>query len=316
MKVLVRFIDEHRAEFGVEPICEQLQMAPSSYQAAKRRETAPSARARRDAEMGPVLEALWTKNQKVGTRSPECSLEGADLRRVGHVQIGRTVSRDGYWRTELSGGNRSTEHAGAFGWGLGQCDSGRVPCLGERPEQFRDQRPVAVDERSVSDRCQGLARGAHREARAARQLPDADRLARVDQERRGHRDTGATANRITCRAGLRRPGVRRAVEVEVEVKRIVSQIEAAAPIEEPDASVAELGLRGVGELVSDHDEQPGARRLFDVAAGLHRVDPARCLHNQFEGFASWRADLEVGGAVCGERWDASGGERRGDRFDR
>jgi putative transposase len=84
MSVLVGFIDEHRAEFGVEPICEQLQMAPSSYYAAKARETAPSARARRDAEMGPVLEALWTKNRKV---------YGADklwraARRGGH-EIGR-----------------------------------------------------------------------------------------------------------------------------------------------------------------------------------------------------------------------------------
>ena len=38
MKVLVGFIDEHRAEFGVEPICEQLQVAPSTFYAAKRRE--------------------------------------------------------------------------------------------------------------------------------------------------------------------------------------------------------------------------------------------------------------------------------------
>ena len=65
MKVLVGFIDEHRAEFGVEPICEQLQLAPSTYYAAKKRETAPSARALRDAEMAPVIEALWLKNRKV-----------------------------------------------------------------------------------------------------------------------------------------------------------------------------------------------------------------------------------------------------------
>ena len=84
MSVLVGFIDEHRAEFGVEPICEQLQMAPSTYYAAKQREVAPSARARRDAEMGPVLEALWVRNRRV---------YGADklwraARRAGH-EIGR-----------------------------------------------------------------------------------------------------------------------------------------------------------------------------------------------------------------------------------
>jgi len=65
MKVLVGFIDEHLAEFGVEPICEQLQMAPSTFYAAKAREASPSKRAVRDAEMSPVIEALWTKNRKV-----------------------------------------------------------------------------------------------------------------------------------------------------------------------------------------------------------------------------------------------------------
>ena len=49
MNVLVGFIDEHRDELGVEPICKALQVAPSSYYAAKKRELAPSARAVRDA---------------------------------------------------------------------------------------------------------------------------------------------------------------------------------------------------------------------------------------------------------------------------
>ena len=84
MKVLVGFIDEHRAEFGVEPVCEQLQVAPSTYYAAKKRETTPSKRSVRDAERAPILEALWTKNRKV---------YGADklwraARRAGH-DIGR-----------------------------------------------------------------------------------------------------------------------------------------------------------------------------------------------------------------------------------
>ena len=65
MKVLVGFIDEHRAEFGVEPICEQLQLAPSSYYAAQKREIEPSRRAVRDARTAPMLEALWVRNRKV-----------------------------------------------------------------------------------------------------------------------------------------------------------------------------------------------------------------------------------------------------------
>jgi putative transposase len=34
--VIVGFIDEHRDELGVEPICKVLQMAPSTYYAAKK----------------------------------------------------------------------------------------------------------------------------------------------------------------------------------------------------------------------------------------------------------------------------------------
>ena len=65
MNVLVGFIDEHRDEFGVEPICEQLQMAPSTYYAAKQRVLAPSACAVRDVVMMRVLMVLWVANRKV-----------------------------------------------------------------------------------------------------------------------------------------------------------------------------------------------------------------------------------------------------------
>jgi putative transposase len=63
--VIVGFIDEHRHELGVEPVCRALQIAPSTYYAAKRREIAPSARAIRDAVMCQVLMALWVTNRKV-----------------------------------------------------------------------------------------------------------------------------------------------------------------------------------------------------------------------------------------------------------
>ena len=76
------FVDEHRDTFGVEPICRSLQVAPSTYYAAKRRPV--SARALRDAVMMPILLMLWTTNRK---------LYGAHklwkaARRAGHV-IGR-----------------------------------------------------------------------------------------------------------------------------------------------------------------------------------------------------------------------------------
>ncbi len=63
--MIVGFIDDHRAEFGVEPICKALRVAPSTYYAAKRRQVAPSARAISDAVIGQILLALWVTNRKV-----------------------------------------------------------------------------------------------------------------------------------------------------------------------------------------------------------------------------------------------------------
>ena len=78
----VRFIDENRAEFGVEPVCAALQVAPSTYWSAKRR--APSARSVRDARLMPVLLALWQANYSVyGARKLWIA-----ARRSGH-DIGR-----------------------------------------------------------------------------------------------------------------------------------------------------------------------------------------------------------------------------------
>ena len=62
---MVAYIDGHRDRFGVEPICRALQMAPSTYYAAKARELSPSQRALRDAVMAQVLMVLWVANRKV-----------------------------------------------------------------------------------------------------------------------------------------------------------------------------------------------------------------------------------------------------------
>ena len=61
--MMVSFIDENREEFGVEPICAQLPIAPSTYYNAKSRP--PSARSRRDVAMIPLLVALWVANYRV-----------------------------------------------------------------------------------------------------------------------------------------------------------------------------------------------------------------------------------------------------------
>src|SRR4051794_16475203 len=63
--MIVGFIDEHRDELGVEPICRALQVAPSTYYAARRRTASPSARRVRDTVMMQVLMVLWVANRKV-----------------------------------------------------------------------------------------------------------------------------------------------------------------------------------------------------------------------------------------------------------
>jgi putative transposase len=60
--VSVAFIDDHRAEYGVEPICEVLQFAPSTYYAAKARARAPSARQVRDTQLKAAIRRVWDDN--------------------------------------------------------------------------------------------------------------------------------------------------------------------------------------------------------------------------------------------------------------
>jgi putative transposase len=57
------FVDRHRDRFGVEPICRQLQIAPSTYYAVKSR--TPSARALRDAWLKTHIRRVWEENYQV-----------------------------------------------------------------------------------------------------------------------------------------------------------------------------------------------------------------------------------------------------------
>ena len=59
------FVDENRADFGVEPICAELPIAPSVYYEQKRREREPercSARSRRDAQLCTQIRRVWESN--------------------------------------------------------------------------------------------------------------------------------------------------------------------------------------------------------------------------------------------------------------
>ena len=63
-EVIVDFIDEHRDEFGVEPICTAVAGRPEHVLRGEGRGR-PSARAVRDAVMMPILMALWVANYQV-----------------------------------------------------------------------------------------------------------------------------------------------------------------------------------------------------------------------------------------------------------
>ncbi len=82
------FIDDHKAEFGVEPICHALAFAPSTYYAVKRRQAQPSARARRDAELLAAIgrihehsdgtygaDKVWRQLRREGIEVARCTVE-------------------------------------------------------------------------------------------------------------------------------------------------------------------------------------------------------------------------------------------------
>lgn len=57
---MIRYIDEHRSWYGVEPICRTLAIAPSSYYAARRR--LPSARSVNDATLADIVARVHRAN--------------------------------------------------------------------------------------------------------------------------------------------------------------------------------------------------------------------------------------------------------------
>ena len=85
--MIVDYIDAHRPEFGVEPICTVLQVAPSTYYAAKARP--PSARSVTDTVTTAAIGVVHAANYGVyGARKVH-----AALRRSGHRVHDRPVDR-------------------------------------------------------------------------------------------------------------------------------------------------------------------------------------------------------------------------------
>ena len=83
---MIRFIDEHRLRFGVEPICRVLQVAPSTYYASRTRP--PSAREVRDGVLKEKIQQvhaaqfgvygvrkLWRQLRREGVTVARCTVE-------------------------------------------------------------------------------------------------------------------------------------------------------------------------------------------------------------------------------------------------
>lgn len=110
----IAYIDAHRDEFGVEPICRALedtpaQIAPSSYYAAKSRP--PSARAVRDDELCGAIARIHEDNYGVyGVRKVHAALrrEGA---RVAESTVRRLMRQLGLRGISRAKGPRTTKPA-------------------------------------------------------------------------------------------------------------------------------------------------------------------------------------------------------------
>jgi putative transposase len=132
--VIVGFIDEHRGVFGVEPICTALQVAPSTYYAAKRRQLAPSARAVRDAVLLQVLMVLWVTNRKVYGAHKLWKAARRAGHDIGRDQVARLMREAG-----IVGVSRRRKKVFTT---IADPDAVRAPDLVNR--QFRADRPDAL----------------------------------------------------------------------------------------------------------------------------------------------------------------------------
>jgi len=86
---MTTFIDAQRVSFGVEPICQVLEIAPSSYYAARSRP--PSARSVRDAELQADISRIHHGNYAVyGARKLWHALHREGIA-VGRDQVARLM---------------------------------------------------------------------------------------------------------------------------------------------------------------------------------------------------------------------------------
>jgi putative transposase len=97
-EVMVSFIDEHRGEYGVEPICNQLPIAPSTFYDHKAKRDDPerrSDRAKRDDTLCLAIQRVWEENFQVyGARKVWRQMNREDIE-VARCTVERLMKRLG-----------------------------------------------------------------------------------------------------------------------------------------------------------------------------------------------------------------------------
>ena len=101
---MIAFIDDRRASYGVEPICRELPIAPSTYHAATARRADPASappRVRRDAALRGEIRRVWEENFGVyGVRKVwrQLGREGVNVARCTVARLMRQMSLQGIVR--------------------------------------------------------------------------------------------------------------------------------------------------------------------------------------------------------------------------
>lgn len=104
---MIAFIDDHRGAYGVEPICNVLPIAPSTYHAHVARRLDPSKRSARallDAALRPQIERVFAENFEVyGARKVwrQMVREGFDVARCTVERLMRNMGLAGAIRGKL-----------------------------------------------------------------------------------------------------------------------------------------------------------------------------------------------------------------------
>jgi putative transposase len=118
-----RAVDANRDEFGVEPICRALGIAPSTYYAVKAGQASPSVRAVRDEQLASQIRRVHAENLSVyGSRKMWWALQREGTQ-VARCTVERLMAREG-----LQGAVRGKKHRTTFPDG----QANRAPDLVDR----------------------------------------------------------------------------------------------------------------------------------------------------------------------------------------